>query len=342
MRLLVSFCNQPYTPRLVLGILDTESSQFRWIDTQAPNADGVAGLAKRNGLVYVAYQSRVQPSIAAYDEAEFRLVSHRPLENIKDVHSLLSRSFDSLLVVSTGTNEIYDCKVKAGEIVEEELFWRFPGTEPEKGDLAHLNSVCVTGSGRMLASYTKSAQVEGFHERGLVGGGIIDVDANDVVTHDVESVHSLQADGDDIYYCMQGPPGVAILDGPSARFDGGFSRGLCLSDGSAWVGVSSNRWKSRSTGKLTFTDFQTFRSFGAKVIEFSRPGLERRCEFDLGGMGLEIYDLLPVETEFSASGVIDADPVVEKVYWLQYRAMMSTFCPGDQSEESPGPSASPA
>lgn len=311
----ISFCNQPFTRELVLALLDPSSGRVRWVDIQHhEHVAGAVGLARRNGRVYVAIQVTTPSSrLHIYDEESFELITVYDFAHARDVHSVCPVSDDRLIVVSTGTDELYELTLDGDSVLTERPIWRLPGTIVEAGDQTHVNSATVSPLG-MAVSYCRSAEVAAL--RGHLGGGIMLVEDSSLLASGIQGPHSLVWFEDDFYYCRQ-PGEVASLKGASVRV-GGFARGLCFLDRKMFVGSSGKRWRSRSTGRVTSFTRSEYIEQRARVFEVDFAEGEIAREFDLRGLAIEIYDLLPVETDFGAKYVIDADPGALRAASLEY------------------------
>lgn len=329
MNILVSICNQPKTPQLVLGLLDPATERFRWLDIQTgENTSGATGLARRNGKVYVGFQGDVGV-LRVYDEATFELIAENTLKAAADLHSITFLDDSRFLVVSTATDEIYECTLDGDEVVAEELFWRFPGTDPELGDQRHVNSVVIDDGG-IFASYCFSEKDERKNDADGMGG-IVDTATDQVVVENLAFPHSLVSSGGYLYICSVPQPGKLVrvglpLTGGSDERDeieiGGFLRGLCFAEGRLWLGSSAPRWQSKSTGKVTRVKYPTFRSHGASIAKVDPESFEVEGRVDLMGIAMEIYDLMAVETPMDCSRTLDTDPAIERIFRLEHQLLM--------------------
>lgn len=311
----VSFCNQPFTPELVLALLDPSTGKARWVDLQHPSSvGGATGLARRAGRVYVAVQiTNPFSRLHIYDETTFELLSVHEFAHARDVHSVLVPEEGRLLVASTGTDELYELTLDGDEVVDERPIWRLPGTLVEAGDQCHLNSVTLTPDG-IAATYCNSAGIPALRDH--QGGGIVLVEDSTLLASGIESPHSLVYRDGEFYFC-HGPGRLSRLGGPTVEV-GGFARGLCFLDGEAFVGSSGKRWQSRSTGRRMSYGRRQYMEQRAFVSRVDVQKMEVVGVYDLKGLAIEVYDLLPVETEFGAKHLIEGDPRAERAAALEY------------------------
>ncbi|RIK09015.1 MAG: hypothetical protein DCC49_07755 [Acidobacteria bacterium] len=315
--LLISFCNERFVPEFVLGLLDPETSAFRWVDLQfSSDVKGAAGLASRNGYVYVGIQSQSPgPRLHIYDEVTLELAAAYDFRHIQDVHSMVFRDDHTLVAVSTGTDELYEMKLKSPtEIEEEQLLWRLPGTFAELGDQCHMNSVAFTSHG-LTMTWCRSAGISASLPPS--GGGVMAVESGQVIADGLISPHSLLEVEDALYVCAD--PGRVVKVGSGEAEIGGFARGLCELDGYLIAGSSGERTRSRSTDRMTkVTDFDEFALLGAWVSKIDPADMSVVETFSLKALGNEIYDLLPVASDFNATYAIDRDPYAERAMRLEY------------------------
>src|SRR5262245_56662752 len=109
MPLLISFVNRFYAPRLSLAALDLETEETFWItrsdfEAVARETTGINGICRLGEHWVIGLQS-VQTGIAVLD-AQFRVVSAADISAVRNLHSICPTP-DGLLIVSTGTEEIY-------------------------------------------------------------------------------------------------------------------------------------------------------------------------------------------------------------------------------------------
>jgi hypothetical protein len=325
LKILISFCNQVFAPEFSLGLLDPECGEFRWVELQeSKHASGVSGLCKSGGFVYAGIQASGRgPRLHIYDEARLELVSAYQFEHVVDVHSLLALDDNTLLVASTGTDELYIVELhKFTEIRRERLYWRVPGSMIERGDQCHVNSAAITEHG-LAVSYC-------FSKRGVPmlsptdAGGIMLIEDGSILRDGLLGPHTVVQSDSELFFCHQTGL-VSSLNGKSAE-TGGYSRGLCIVEGQLFVGGSGQRWRSRSTNRALPVDEEEFASTGASVTVLDADSFEKRARFDLRPFGREIYDLLPVEVEIDSAYVVGGDPVAVRSIQLErllYRYSLS-------------------
>lgn len=314
-QLLVSFFNQLLTPKFSLGVLDSDSGSFRWVDLQADEGiSGCAGLAGQGDRVFVAAQSGGTGRLQIYKLPEFKLLSVHELRHTQAVHSLLAIDDGRVLGVGTGNDEIYEYVIVGDEVIEERLFWRLPGTHPGFGDQWHVNSIAPVGDG-FAVSYMAHALPSNDEYQ---SGGVFSIDNGELLASGLKCPHSL-IDVDGHLYVAHNPGMVSEIGGGSGDV-GGFARGLCRVGSSLFVGASGHRWQSRSTQRAYIDQYDDFVAQGAKVIEVSLNGLGVIREFDLRGLGIEVFEVMPVGIDPDSEYLMRSDPVVERACALEFVA----------------------
>lgn len=313
--LLVSFFNQLLTPRYCLGALDIASGTFRWVDLQIPEGvAGGAGLAQRADRIYFAAQVGGGSKLFVFDKPSLEVVATHSLKFVRAVHSLYASPDGRLLCVSTGSDEVYEIVLRGDEVEDERLFWRMPATELASGDQCHVNSVALTAAGYAV-TFMKGA---GSPAIPYPEGGIFLANTGELLHSGLRAPHSLVVEDSKMYVCHN--PGKVSEIGHTMAEVGGFTRGLAISNGSLFVGVSGHRWRSTSTSKLYIADEDTFVKQGAKVVELQSQDLSKRREWDLRGLGIEVYDVMPVEIDWDSPYLVTEDPLVARACSLEYVA----------------------
>ncbi|RIK09019.1 MAG: hypothetical protein DCC49_07775 [Acidobacteria bacterium] len=314
-QLLVSFFNQLLTPKFSLGVLDSGSGEFRWLDLQADQGiSGCAGLASRRDRVFVAAQAGGTGRLQIYAMPEFKLLSVYELRHTQAVHSLLAIDDGRILGVGTGNDEIYEYVVVSDEVVEERLFWRLPGTHPGFGDQWHVNSIAPLGDG-FAVSYMAHALPSNDDYQ---SGGIFSLADGELLATGLKCPHSLM-NFDGRLYVAHNPGMISEVGGESGEV-GGFARGLCRTGSSLFVGASGHRWQSRSTQRAYIDQYEDFVAQGAKVVQVSLEGFDVILEFDLRGLGIEVFEVTPVCIDPRSEYLMPGDPVVERACALEFVA----------------------
>lgn len=307
MNLLISFCNSTGAAPLVLGLLSPENGRFVWLNTQTAPFGGAVGLAKLDGVIAVVCQ-RPEIGLCFYEEQSFRLLSTVWLQSVLDPHSLLWLSKDRMLVVSTGSDQIVELTLAGTSVTAERVIWG----RSENG-AHHLNSVGMY-DGRMLMSYCWRDRAS--YVAGTPDGKIID-STGQIVVDGLLYPHSIQVAGGEVYFCYQ-PGFVRSLSGKQVSV-GGWARGLGIVDETAWVGSSRYRPVHLDT-KMSASQFEEYK-YPVHLTQLRLSDLSVLGRISLSGLGFEMYDLLPVQTDLSVPWSVKTDPVLERVYELERTAL---------------------
>ena len=251
MDVLVGLSDVGMPGRPVLGLLDGRTSAFRVLQPQAglPKCTGIAGLAIDERHVYAAPQGDAVPAgLLVLDRRDLSLQGRHEFPSAGGLHSILA-SGDTLLVVSTDTDEVIALRMRGPEVVSEEVFWR-PDPDAPRTDLHHLNAICswhgdvlVSGFGRKDGALWKTAD----------NGFIYNITQRKMIAQGLRHPHSLVPMGDAITYCESREWSVRVLGDTRTQRLGGYALGLCLAGGKLFVGTSRRRRVSKSTGRITET-----------------------------------------------------------------------------------------
>ena len=292
MFLLVTFCNQgPERRRYGLAAAEPGSARFHWVAMGRGRKDvGATGFACQDGLLFVSTQSE-KARLVAFDTANWRRVAAVPFAKVRDPHSLVSGA-DGLYIASSGDNAIYRLVTKNGELREEELVWRHPGTSHDRDDV-HVNSLGFAGT-HLLAT--------GFGPRNPDGtwncddGFVFDVTEGRFLARGLDHPHSFICQGERaaVSESRAGRVRIGRLTGEGIDFAvsvpiPGYPRGLTFDGPALYAGTSMMRKYSRSR----------------KVPVDAAPADYRRCAIwridtatlkaeeilDCSDQGTEIYEI---------------------------------------------------
>ena len=294
MEILVSFCNVSVPGRPALGLLDTATSSFRVLQLprKLPQPVSVAGLGASRDYLYAALpESPPAPSeLLILERGELAVRNHYVFRSALDVHSLLV-SGDALFVVSTGTDEVIELRLRGCEVLSETVRWR-PEPGAPRADNHHLNALCewrgellVSGHGKKTADRWSSAR----------GGFIVNINRGEQMAQNIHHPHSLVPVGDTLAYCESSTMAVRLLGDVRAQRLPGYARGLCLAGGKLFVGTSIGRRVSKSTGVINNPAESGVPAGRCTCSRLAPDTFAVEETVDLSSYGTEIYDLLPVE-----------------------------------------------
>jgi glycosyltransferase involved in cell wall biosynthesis len=301
--LLISFCNQTSSPDCALCILDRSDRSSRWIDlgnlpeVHRNNFSGVCGVVRTGGHVIVATQG-ASPVLATVDITKGRLAHYVALEHSRDPHSLVYLD-GHIYIVSTGTNQIYRIAFDDGRFGKEELYWSYPGANPEI-DEVHLNGLAVHG-GQLLASC--------FGPRDATGswgseGRVFYLQSGRDICVGLKQPHSPVVHNQRLAVAESAAFKVRVyrksgdLDWVSdmqAALEG-YTRGLAFQDDQLLVGISASRELSRSQGQFLYAKPSVNRNSRLLAVDLKSGIVD--AAWDLLLYGREPYDLceVPVQT----------------------------------------------
>jgi hypothetical protein len=284
--------------------MDPESCAFRWLSVSAAPQLGATGMLRHLGFIYVCAQGNM---LYAYREADMQLVSAYAFKHVRDPHSMFLDEDGQILVVSTGTDEVYSLTLANGQCGGEHFVWRVPGTAGNT-DGYHLNSICRFNGERVVSYCFSGAQSDRSVD---TVGGVISMDSGASYAQGVRYPHSLLQRNGALYLCEQ-PGIVRTLDGRLYK-QAGWARGLVFSDDILWAAFSRYR-PCRLDKRMTPAEFDDYCTRPIQICALDPLTLRCLRTIDLGGLGFEVYDILPVETSLTASMVDPCDPIVARMH----------------------------
>lgn len=286
---LVSYCARPATGHGTLAALNAGSLELRLIEGvfgAAPDEE-IAGLAADQDFVYVAV--RRPAAVIILSRSDLRVVRRHALPELENLHSLCVRE-DEVFLVSTGTDEVVRFRMRGARILSESLFWR-PAGSAVRADAHHLNGLCffqgelhVSGFGEKMGD-TWAASSNGF---------IRNLERNETVATGLRHPHSLLPLDDGLAFCESGRRTVHLPGRPPVHSLPGYARGLCRVGDHLFVGASSRRLVSRSTGKAVPQPGPDDLAGRCSVSRIALHSSSVDLMTDLSWHGGEIYDLLPL------------------------------------------------
>jgi hypothetical protein len=318
MDILISFNNTYQSPGFpVLAVLNAETHEIRIVKMPYEIPDtGVLGIALSSKYLFVGLQYsfnareayRIPPevgfqynrdgilaslnpcSLLIFDRNNLQLLNQYFFEKVVDVHSLLlSPGENKLLVVSTGTDELIELELDDTNITSEKTIWR-PEAGGELKDHHHLNSICYWNGDLLVSGFGKKEIANDWNS--ARNGFIYNISKNIFLKNGLLHPHSLAVIENQLAYCESKAKRVCFLDKADTIDLGGYSRGLCFTEGKLFVGTSTKRKISKSTGKVNKHTEDEFVGCSIQVVSHD-TGL--KDIIDLNNYAHEIYELLPVE-----------------------------------------------
>lgn len=296
---LVSFCNvSPLYSAFALARANLETGQIQALDLRAASRaarfTGITGLCWAGDKVVAALQGF--ESRLLFLDPDLNVLEVVSLKRIRDIHSIIFHGSE-LLVASSGTDEVVAYGLNDGR--ERVLYAAAPGGL----DTVHLNSLCMH-KGRLIAC------MHGPHRSSSPRlGRVVDTETGEVVIDGLRQPHSLVSTGDALLVLESGTGRLWRLPDQAPLADlghfAGYVRGLCKVDESIVVGRSApRRWsRSRDTRVPGGVGFTSGEGSGDqnRAAMFVRDHDGGGRAFDLSGLTLEIYDILPTTAVAAAT-----------------------------------------
>jgi len=284
---LISFCNLGAASESGLLLCDPSRSTTRWLDLGLPTSvTGCTGIARARGCVLTMVECGDEVCVAILDADELRPLSHQRITRVRSPHSLCATD-DTVLIVSTGTDEVVAYRWEPGGLTFQGVVW----TPSRAGtDTHHLNSIVyrdsdhiwVTAFGPKASDLWQSAS----------DGYICNIVDGSVLKTGINQPHSVCAFGRTMYYCESGTQGVTRLDGARTCRANGYTRGLSvLDEHRAIFGTSVGRAQSKSTGIMCNPADPGTPAGGCALHEWDvQTGVVTST--DMSEFGPEIYDVI--------------------------------------------------
>ncbi len=301
-RILISFCNvrQPELP--VLGLFDPVLSRFRPLPRpRLPyQLDGVTGLAVDERHLYaIAQTPGTSPdghylalsAFLVFERKTLSLLSEYLFTMASDVHSI-ALDGQSVLAVSTGTDQIIKLELDGVSAVSESVYWN-ANSSARRADTLHLNAIVRIGGDVIVSGFgKKNGELWGT----AINGFVLDTKRGREIASGIAHPHSLLDLDGRLALCESRMRTVRYVDGSLLVDLNGYTRGLCQLGAELFAGTSVGRRISKSTGAQIENPADPGESSGRCSI--NRIDIrERRCSqtVDLTEYGSEIYDLVSVD-----------------------------------------------
>jgi len=290
-QLLLSFC---YTRPLghVLARFDTSSQAFEWLDLTQLNLPiyGATGVCRHAGGFYAVLQvkcgNQVSTELVEFDN-ECRVRRNCTLHQVHDAHSMVIWK-DTLLVVSTGSNQVIEITWPADCLAEERVFFELePGA-----DTLHMNGLQVFEDHIYLSMFGQKPGPSWITAR---HGCVLDLtQAGQTVVQDLHHPHALFVDGDALG-CLSSMTGhIAHIAGePQTAYPvlPGYIRGAASDARHLYIGVSIPRQHSKSRGVTHEAPGSMTDGRGCGLHQFDKL-TGQTTWLDLSPFGSELYDIV--------------------------------------------------
>jgi len=300
MDILVSFCNTSGVhlfPNLGIWNTDTNNFSILEIPKEIP-LTGMVGMAVSSRFIFIGLQHELDgkdtfespPLLLIFDKHNFNLVHQYRFLLARDLHSFLVLPGEKeLLVASTGTDEILRLKLDGFHVLSEVAIFQMGNGD--RCDQHHLNSLVMWKGDIYITGFGKKE--EGGDWSTARNGFILNLMNNVKILEGLEHPHSLTVIDGKLAFCESRKKTLRFVGDPATVNLSGYTRGLCVGDENIFIATSTQRKKSKSTGKLMTPDENQNVGCTLSRIRIGSPMIEETI--DLNDFGYEVYDLLPVE-----------------------------------------------
>jgi GT2 family glycosyltransferase len=307
MDVLVSFGNVQTPGRPLLGLLDTRSLSLRAVGLPEDPVwgGGFTGLAVNDAFLFATTQPStaggassdlVPPALLVFDRTDFRLVKRHVLHGLADLRALVATD-DGLYSLSAGTDELVELKLRGPERLTTTCIWR-PEPDGARGPVHRLTSLAVHDGEIIVAGLGKQSDAHGTSTREEPHGFVFNVTRNQQLAGGLDQPTAIAVADGRVLYSAPSSQAVQVLGGGTSRNLGGYPHALCTVGSVLLIGTSSRMADpvvdSGAAGRcsLTFVSSNT---------------LEIQRSVDLGGYGLSVAVLLPVDGATGWPVIADAD-----------------------------------
>jgi hypothetical protein len=293
-RVLVSFCNLPKVKTAPLACIEFTSTSNPIGRIRSVNlgpklkSNHVTGLTRDEHNIFVAYYFDESSYLAVLDGKTLTFKWQQKLEDSRDVHSII-RFQDSLLVVSTGTNQVFKYKISKNSLSKPTVYWQ---ANIIGKDTEHLNSIAVDRGKVYISSF--GVRRDATWSSSANNGTIRSIPDGQILVEGLDHPHTVTFEKHKAYYCESMKGTFNSIDNVIVRTSG-YTRGITwLTKDLVVFATSVGRTKSRSQGTILNPSDP-----GTKTGNCALHVVDIRTEtvtavIDLSTYSSEIYDLLNV------------------------------------------------
>lgn len=258
---------------------------------------GMVGMTVSSKYIFIGLQHELEgkdtfespPLLLVFDKNNFQLLYRYRFLLARDLHSfLLLPGENELLVASTGTDEIITLKLDGFHVLSEEAIFQIGEM---RCDNHHLNSLTMWHGNIYFSAF--GAKEEGGDWATAKNGFIQNLGNNEKIIGGLEHPHSLSVIDGRLAFCESRKKTLRFVGEPLSINLAGYTRGLCVADEDFFVATSSQRKKSKSTGKQNSLDENHNPGCTLSRIRLGSSLVEETI--DLNQFGFEVYDLMAVE-----------------------------------------------
>ncbi len=207
-----------------------------------------------------------------------------------DIHDLDYGLNDQLFAVNTS----FSCIIKIDDNYSFTPIWQ-PSfiTNLASEDRCHLNGMALlNGRPKYVTAFHNSDTPQGWRERVVDGGIVIDVDSGEIIARDLPMPHSPRLFDDELFLLLSATGELVKLDRNNGKYQritqlNGFVRGLSKHGDYAFIGHSKLRKNSSTFAKLKFAEQATIA--GVSVVHLPTGALVGEIRYQTSVD--EIYDV---------------------------------------------------
>jgi hypothetical protein len=292
MKLLISFCNSKPIDELnhegttPLAIIDTSNNQLTWIKLPLElKFNSITGLSQNTTHIFAAFSGE---QIGIFSINKLTLdVKHTLIKYIYDPHSIAVID-NYLYIVSTGNDTVFKHEILPDNYISQKgkIFWKPKGS---KGllDTHHLNSLFYSPSNLLVSGFGPK---ENKRWSSAKNGYIYDLINNKYVIKNIYHPHSIFKDIK-LKVCESSTSSILINGSKELSVDSGYVRGLYKKSNSYYIGISSGRKVSKSTGITNNPAEKGEIQINCKLV-FGKNN--KYYFYDFSTFHKEIYAIIPV------------------------------------------------
>jgi hypothetical protein len=298
-RLFASLCNRTEEAPTSLLVVDSPNSIVEPVDVSEP-ASGALGMSLFRGELLAVFdlgrQDRDEPErseLRAFDTNTLTERWRAGVELARDVHSIAADD-DGLLAASSGTDAIVRIDLsEAGGAQAERVVWQ--ASPDSSSDLNHLNTVARVDDRVLVAGFGPRPAPAAW--RDAREGFVLELPSERPVLRSIYHPHSI---------CDLGNGEIATCESPLRRVRTdrgrvsenlpGYARGLCIADGSLFVGTSRDRHPGEPLSILPHAGINNDHGI-ASICGLDLETLALIDVLEISPLGREVFDIIEVSTE---------------------------------------------
>lgn len=230
--------------------LNIISGERRWIDVGVNNL-GLTGIALDANYIFAVCQSNI-PTLSIISRKNHKPVAVIQLNELGDPHSITIDAKGYVYIVSTAHDSVsrYFFDKQKNKLKYVDCMWN-PKNSLQNSDTHHINSIFVCNRNIFISAFGPR---EGERWSSANDGYIYNITKGLKEIKKIYHPHSIFVERNifskrnDFYYCESSSRSVKKNNKIIVKLDKGYTRGLCLWKNHLFLGTSSGRKRSKSTG----------------------------------------------------------------------------------------------